>query len=122
MLSVSRLSSRGIPRVPLTNLSLLPQRTFYGPLKKRPNDFLRILRETTEKWRSPSGLTTQSGAITFRFASAVNKKTNRRVGTWLFTCSGMVFVAVALGIAIYSCIYEFVKTVMREIVDKTWGK
>ncbi|XP_015110579.1 cytochrome c oxidase assembly protein COX15 homolog [Diachasma alloeum] len=97
MLSVSRLCTRGIPRAPFTNLSLSTQRALHSPLQKRPSDFLRILRETSAKWRTTPGLSTQSGAVSFRYASAVNKKTNRLVGTWLFTCSGMVFIAVALG-------------------------
>ncbi|RLU14892.1 hypothetical protein DMN91_012779 [Ooceraea biroi] len=56
------------------------------------------------------------------YASKESNKYDKIVGSWLLTCGGMVFVAVALGTLIYFVFYHYICRIMKIIVDKTYGK
>lgn len=40
----------------------------------------------------------------------------------MLTCGGMVFIAVVLGIILYLLLYYYACTVIKVIVDQTYGK
>ena len=55
--------------------------------------------------------------------SNFNASRNQKiVGSWLLTCSGMVFVAVILGTIGFLVIYFNIHRIMKIIVDITFGK
>lgn len=124
MLSVSRLCSKGLSRPFASNFSLTSTRTLQNLIIKKPNNIPGILLQSSpiNFTGQISGRLRQTGTIALRFSSVVNKKSNKIVGSWLLICSGMVFVAVALGIGSYYLIYETVLEVIQEILDKTYGK
>jgi len=70
-------------------------------------------------WQSPLK---QVNVITRNYASKPNGKRDKIVGSWLLTCGGMVFVAVALGTLIYFVYYHYICVIMKSIVEKTYGK
>lgn len=54
-----------------------------------------------------------------RLASDVSSKARKAVGYWLVACSGMVFVAVVLGIGYYfvlTCVYIILEEVIKRTV------
>lgn len=55
-----------------------------------------------------------------RLSSDVSNKSKKQVGYWLLTCSGMVFVAVVLGIiTVYYAVLFSIYIVLDEVVKKT---
>lgn len=59
-------------------------------------------------------------SLLIRLTSNTPQKSKKPVGYWLMTCSGMVFVAVVLGITItYFFILNSIYTVLEEIIKKT---
>lgn len=121
MLSVARLCSRSLTRQLITNVSLTTSRNFCIVVKK-PVSLIGILKCQMNNIGQISKCLRKSGTIALNHSSAVNKKTNKIVGSWLLVCSGMVFVAVGLGIGIYCFIYDQTLKIIKEIVDKTYGK
>lgn len=61
------------------------------------------------------------GKISLRLASDSSQKGQKSVGYWLLTCSGMVFVAVVLGISIYYGVLKSIYAVVEEIVKTSKG-
>ncbi|KAJ8943699.1 hypothetical protein NQ314_009672 [Rhamnusium bicolor] len=62
----------------------------------------------------------RSGTIAVRLTSDVSNKGKKAVGYWLLTCSGMVFVAVVLGIVtVYYVVLISICIVLREVIKKT---
>ena len=57
-----------------------------------------------------------------RYASVIGKKSQKIVGSWMLTCSGMVFIAVALGTTSYAVFYLFIRQVVKVVVDESYGK
>lgn len=56
-----------------------------------------FLHRNTSSPQKITNLFRRNGTIALQFATKPNIKSQKLVGTWLFTCSGMVFVAVVLG-------------------------
>jgi len=56
------------------------------------------------------------------YVSKRNDKYDKLVGSWLLTCGGMVFVAVALGTIIYFVYYYYICKIVKIIIEKTYGK
>lgn len=61
------------------------------------------------------------GKMSLRLASDSPQKGQKSVGYWLLTCSGMVFVAVVLGISIYYGVLKSIYAVVEEIVKSSKG-
>lgn len=119
-----RLCIKGLQRTYTSNYSLITKRSIYHALQKSPKYCDWSAKGITHRLRSTLLITptTRTGSATSRFVSAVNKKSDKYVGSWLLICGGMVFVAVALGIIIYYIIYKEVIELMKEIIEKTYGK
>ncbi|KAK0088244.1 hypothetical protein PV325_012658 [Microctonus aethiopoides] len=98
-MSLMRLCIKGLQRTYTSNYSLITKRSIYHALQKSPKHSNWSAKGITHRLRSVLLITptTQTGSVTSRFVSAVNKKSNKYVGSWLLICGGMVFVAVALG-------------------------
>ena len=81
---------------------------------------------TVIKWKiislQVSSLFRRNGTIALHFATKSNVKSRKLVGSWLLTCSGMVFVAVVLGTACYFIFYSYIRKVIQMILDITYGK
>lgn len=61
-----------------------------------------------------------SGTVAIRLASEVSPKAKKAVGYWLLGCSGMVFVAVVLGITIaYYILLVSICIVLDEVIKRT---
>ncbi|KAK0158099.1 hypothetical protein PV327_011119 [Microctonus hyperodae] len=99
-MSLIRLCVKGLQRTCTSNNSLITKRNIYRALQKSPKHSDWSVKGITHRLRSILSINpiTQTESVTLRFASAVNKKSNKYVGSWLLICGGMVFVAVALGI------------------------
>lgn len=61
----------------------------------------------------------QCGTAALRLSSDVSQKGKKAVGYWLLTCSGMVFVAVVLGIVAYVVLLASICVVLKEVIKKT---
>lgn len=125
MLSISRLCSRGLAKNYSSYLPYFVNRNLHSSIKKNPNSIIQSLKGLSTrlgKFSVISKLTVHPETVALRYASAVNKKSNKIIGSWLIVCSGMVFVAVALGTLVYAIIYGSIKEIVEEIIKKTYGK
>jgi hypothetical protein len=74
--------------------------------------FTEILQKTT--------LLKTTVSVAVRLSSNIPQKGKKSIGYWLVTCSGMVFVAVVLGITIiYYYILVSICTVLEEVIKRT---
>lgn len=64
----------------------------------------------------------QGSTIALNFASKSTQKSDKTVGKWMLTCSGMVFIAVVLGTFGFFLFYYCVRTVVKVVTDETYGK
>lgn len=69
-----------------------------------------------------TNLLRRNGTSAVQFGTKPSTKSEKLVGTWLFTCSGMVFVAVVLGTLYYLVLYGYIRKIIQLIVDMTYGK
>ncbi|XP_015513911.1 heme A synthase COX15 isoform X1 [Neodiprion pinetum] len=98
MLSVARQSTKILGRANLTG-SCYVRRTFIASLTRkasRTNGLSIFPRIPVQAGRFQS-LLRQTGTIALNYASKATPNSKKIVGTWMLTCSGMVFIAVALG-------------------------
>lgn len=104
------LNTHTFCKLPSNNRSLSASvRLFTNTLKKNQLTFLK-------------NATRSNQTIAVRFSSTQCKKSKKLVGSWLLLCSGMVFVAVSLGTIFYFSLFEVIKNVLLEIIEKTYGK
>lgn len=54
-----------------------------------------------------------------RLNVGVSNKQGKTVGYWLLGCSGMVMVAVVLGITVYFIVFISICIVLKEVINKT---
>lgn len=104
----------------LTILRRLPSRISKASYKETRK--LYNSRIITIKCQQIQSLFRQTGTVAVTYASRASPKTKKIVGAWMLTCSGMVFVAVALGIVGYILFYCCIKYVVGVVVDQTYGK
>ncbi|XP_046624472.1 cytochrome c oxidase assembly protein COX15 homolog isoform X4 [Neodiprion virginianus] len=98
MLSVARHSTKILGRANLTG-SCYVRRTFIASLPRKASrtNGLSIFRRIPVQAGRFQSLLRQTGTIALNYASKATPNSKKIVGTWMLTCSGMVFIAVALG-------------------------
>jgi hypothetical protein len=102
--SLLGISTRGV----LQNGAL---RTYTNPVWRR-QPLRNFLKQTT--------LLKTTVSVAVRLSSNIPQKGKKSIGYWLVTCSGMVFVAVVLGITIiYYYILVSICTVLEEVIKRT---
>ncbi|XP_043267366.1 cytochrome c oxidase assembly protein COX15 homolog [Venturia canescens] len=98
MLSVARSCTRFAPTRAILKNGFGTQSFYRTAQKSPPTSFsLRLFQRGQTQFTQVEGLLQRTKNQSVRRASAMGQKSQKIVGSWLLTCSGMVFVAVALG-------------------------
>ncbi|XP_048516366.1 cytochrome c oxidase assembly protein COX15 homolog isoform X2 [Athalia rosae] len=98
MLSIVRQSAKIFYRSNLTETCYVGRTLMVSSSTRAINTSgYKILRKLPSQVTKIQSVLRQSGTIALSYASKATPKSKKVVGSWLLTCSGMVFVAVALG-------------------------
>ncbi|XP_015600949.1 cytochrome c oxidase assembly protein COX15 homolog [Cephus cinctus] len=98
MLNVTRYCTRTVTRCTFGK----PQhvnRSLFATVPRKPvtNNSFTFLHRVPSQLGKIQALFRQTGTIAVSYASKVSAKSDKIVGSWMLTCSGMVFIAVVLG-------------------------